>query len=90
MNSTLGKNKHDVLGLITMERLIESILSIHIMDEKDAENLNDSCATSINHSVYSTLSRKKAGALNLSKVSEDIDHAMSGSISMKDIPAEDR
>lgn len=50
INSTIGKHKHEVLGLITMERLIESILSIHIMDEKDADNLNDSCATSMNHS----------------------------------------
>jgi hypothetical protein len=59
MNSILGEHKHDVLGLITMERLIESIMSIHIMDEKDADNLNDSMATSMmNHSAISHVSHK--------------------------------
>ena len=91
MNSTLGKHKHDVLGLVTMERLIESILSIHIMDEKDTENLNDSCATSMmNQSAVSNFSVKRINTLNLTKVSEEIDNAMNGSVSMKDIPKEDR
>ena len=74
-----------------MERLIESILSIHIMDEKDTENLNDSCATSMmNQSAVSNFSVKRINTLNLTKVSEEIDNAMNGSVSMKDIPKEDR
>ena len=56
MNLALdGKLNHNFIGLITMERLIESILSITIMDEKDIDRShhNESCATSMNNSHYS-------------------------------------
>lgn len=57
-----GSQNHSFIGLITMERLIESILSITIRDEKDLDRSADSCTTSIANSHYS-------GHLNLSKVS---------------------
>ena len=74
MNSVLeGKLNHNFIGLITMERLIESILSITIMDEKDVDRChhNESCATSMNHSHYSG-----NGHLNMKQVGDEIDHSM--------------
>lgn len=76
-----------------MERLIESILSIQIKDEKDLDNHYEanSCATSMdNRSMISAVSHKRATKLNMSKVSHDIDMAMNGSVSMRDIPQDER
>ena len=72
------------MGLITMERLIESILSISIKDEKDVDHshLNDSCATSM--AAQSHFS----GHLNMIKVNEEIELSMS--VSMKEVPKEER
>ena len=77
-----GKLNHNFIGLITMERLIESILSITIMDEKDIDHHyhNESCATSM-HSHMS-------GHLNMKQVSDEIDHSMD--LSMKDISPQER
>ena len=47
--SNQPKQDHSFMGLITMERLIESILNISIKDEKDTDRsqLSDSCANSM-------------------------------------------
>lgn len=76
MNKVINlEYKHAFMGLITMERLIESILSITIMDEKDIDRSHHSEATS----MHSHMDHH----LNWQHVSDEIDHSMD--LSMRDI-----
>ena len=54
--------KHDVLGIITMENLLESILNLKILDEKDVDKLRRKAVDKGDDLDFQDPSRSEAGS----------------------------